>query len=188
MDNAVDAMKNAEIDAFVMPEPKDALVEHLGLADVFMLSKYIWPNHTCCVLTTRREYFDKNKGLAEAVARANTRAALTVNEASTREQTIDILQSLPDYKYDKVPKPVLMKAFMPGRSDFYPFPYQSTARLVIEKMKSYKLLAAEINDKQLAEDVFLSDFYRKIIKDLGVEPPKSNYRSEKILGVEYTYS
>ncbi|MBU4306087.1 MAG: ABC transporter substrate-binding protein [Candidatus Omnitrophica bacterium] len=188
LDNVVDAMKNAEVDAFVMPEPKDALVEHLGLADVFMLSKYIWPNHPCCVLTAKREYFDKNKGLAETVARAITRAALSANEAATREEIIDVLQSSPDYKYDKVPKAVLMKAFTPGRSDFYPFPYQSMARLIIEKMKEYKLLPAETNNKQLAEDVFLSDFSRKIIKDLGATPPKSNYRPEKILGVEHKYS
>lgn len=178
----VDAMKNDEIDTFVMPEPKDAITEAKGIGEVYLLSKYIWPNHPCCSLVTRKEFFDKNRALVTDVTRMMTKGALLANLPETRVETIDVIRSSSDYKYDKVPREVLLKAFTPGRSDFYPFPYQSTALLIIEIMKRYNLLSSDINNRKLAQDVFQSDLSRKIMAELDADPPETNYRIEKILG------
>ena len=178
----VKAMKDGEVDTFVMPEPKNAMVEYKGIGDVYMLSKYIWPSHPCCALVTRREFFEQDRELVTAVTRAMTKGGLSANKAATREETINILQGSPEYRYDKVPKVVLMNAFIPGRSDFYPFPYQSTARVIIEDMKKYGLLPKEVDDRQLSGEVFLSDLSRQVIRELGAKPPESDYREEKILG------
>lgn len=188
LDDIVDAMAKGEVDSFVMPEPKDAIVELNNIGDVYMLSKYIWPNHPCCALVTKKEFFEGNKELSASVTRALTRGGLAANEPNNREELIDALRSTSEYKYDKIAKPVLMTAFIPGRSDFYPFPFQSSARLIIEIMKKYSLLPDNVNDKKLAHEVFLSDFSRKIMKDLGANPPATNYRPEKILGKVKEYS
>ena len=128
------------------------------------------------------EFFEKNRSLVTDVTRTITQSGLLVNQPDTREQTIDVLQSTSEYNYDKVPKKVLMKAFTPGRSDFYPFPYQSTALLIVEIMKKYNLLSPELKDKKIARDVFQSDLSRQIMTDLGSTPPETNFRTEKILG------
>ena len=188
LDKLTDAVKNGEIDSFVYSEPKNAALENSKLADVYMLSRYIWPNHPCCSLVTTREYFDKNKNISEAVTRTVIRGALLINETTTRENIIDILQSLPEYKYDKVSKPVLVKAFTPGRSDFYPFPFQSSGVLLLEEWKRYNLVPKDINTKKVVEDVFMSDFTRGIMKDLGAQPPESNYREETIMGSVRSYT
>jgi nitrate/nitrite transport system substrate-binding protein len=188
LDKVADAMKGGEIDSFVMPEPKGAMVEQAGIGDIYMLSKYIWPNHPCCALVARKTYFEKNRESASSVYRALARGGLMAHEASAREELVDLLRSTPGFKYDRVPRQVLLNAFTPGRSDFYPFPYQSTARVIIEIMKRYRLLPKETHDQKLAYEIFLTDYARKVMEEIGAHPPKSNYRAEKILGQlkEYT--
>ncbi|MBI5741351.1 MAG: ABC transporter substrate-binding protein [Nitrospirae bacterium] len=188
MDKIIDSMRMKEIDSFVLPEPKNAIAEQYGIGEVFMLSKYIWPNHPCCGLVTRRRFFEDNMELAADVTRCFIRGGLIANDAANREEMVDLLRSVPDYMYDRVPRTVLLNAFTPGRSDFYPFPFQSSARVVIEMMKKYSLLPATSDEKKLAREVFLSDLSRKIMKELGVDPPESNYRTEKILGRLRVYS
>lgn len=184
----IEAMKNGEIDAFTMPEPNVALTEAKGYGSVFLLTKHIWPNHPCCSLVTRREFFEKEKSLVTDVTRAITKSGLAVDNPDTRRETIDILQRSPDYVYDKIPTAVLRKAFTPGRSDFNPFPYQSSAQLLIEIMKRYGLLDNGVDGPTLAREVFQSDLSRQIMVELGAHPPATNYRVEKILGNLKEYS
>ena len=186
----VNTVKDGQVDAFIMPEPKNAIMEKMGIAKVYMLSRYLWTDHPCCCLVTKRETFEKNRERAASVTRAMTKAGLSANNPDTREETIDLLRSSKEYNYDKIPKDVLMNAFIPGRADFYPFPYQSSAMLIIEEMKKYDLLYKNIDARKMAREVFLSDFSRSIIKEVGFEPPLTNYRTEKILGElrEYTNS
>ncbi len=181
------ALKAGEIDAFVMPEPADALAEHTGAGKVYLLSKYIWPNHPCCALVCRKDFYDKNATLVADVTRSMTRAGLTINEAENRESTIELLRSSDAFKFDKVPAPVLKNAFTPGRADFYPFPYQSSALIIIDIMKRLGLLAKDVNDKRLAEEVFLSGLSRKLMKEVGAEAPAKDHRMEKILGKLKTF-
>lgn len=182
IDQIQDAMKQGKIDSFVTPEPRNAMAEHLGIGEPFMLSKYIWPNHPCCALTTRRDFFDKNTELMRELTRSVTKATLQVNNANTREETIDLLRSSSKFKFDLIPKKVLMSAFTPGRADFYPFPYQSSALVLIDIMKKYNILPADVHDRKVAEELFLADYSREIMKELGASPPASNLRVEKLFG------
>lgn len=178
----VDAVKDSRIDALVMPEPKNAVMEAKGIADVYMLSKYLWPNHPCCALVARRATLESDKDLVVAVTRAMTRAGLEANNPDTREDTIDLLRNSHEYKYEKIAKDVLLRAFVPGRSDFLPFPYQSAFMLIAEEMKKHDLLAHDIDAKRVASEVALSDFSRARIEEVGGDPPLRNHRAEKVLG------
>ena len=182
LEDVVSAMQQGDVDTFVMPEPKNAVVETKGAGDVYLLSKYIWPNHPCCSLVTRKELYENDKELVTDVTRAVTQSGLYANQPDTREQIIDTLQSVPDFRFDTIPKDILKKAFTPGRSDFYPFPYQSTAMLIIEIMKKYDLLDASLDARKTAEQVFLSNLSRQVMLELGADPPEENFRVEKILG------
>ncbi|MEW6218855.1 MAG: ABC transporter substrate-binding protein [Thermodesulfobacteriota bacterium] len=182
LDDSIEAMQRGDVDSFVMPEPKNAVVEAKGIGTAYMFSKYLWPNHPCCALVTRRQFFEDHRELVTDVTRATTEGGLVANEASNREELVDLLRASSDFRYDQVPKPVLQAAFTPGRSDFFPFPFQSSARVIIEIMKRYGLLAADIDEAKLAAEVFLSDLSRSVLTDLGVQAPATNFRPEKILG------
>ena len=184
----VPAMQKGEIDAFIMPEPTNALAEHKGIGRVKLLSKYLWWNHPCCSLVSRKELFDKEKELVTSVTRMMTKGGLMINEQETRGETVDFLRSTSKYRYEKVPRQVLVRAFVPGRADFYPFPFQSSALVIIDIMKKHKLLPRNVNDKRLAREVFQSDLSRKIMTELGATPPESDFRAEKILGKVKTFA
>jgi nitrate/nitrite transport system substrate-binding protein len=188
LDDVLDAVGAGQVDSFVMPEPKNALAELKGIADVFLLSKYIWPNHPCCAFVARKDFFEKNRELVADVFRVTTRGALYVNRPDTRDEVVDVIRSVPDFNYDKVPRAALLKAFTPGRSDFFPFPYGSSGQLIAEIMKKYQLLPPNVDEMALARDVFQSDLSRKLIVELGEEAPESNYRVEKVLGNLKSYS
>ncbi len=178
----VNAMRDEAVDIFVMPEPINAMVEHKEIGYIYMLSKYIWPNHPCCSLVTRKDSFEQNRNLVHDVTRVVTKSALTINHADTRADTIKILQNSSLYKYDQIPREALLKAFVPGRSDFYPFPYQSAAIVIVEIMKKYQLLANKIDTKKLAQEVFQSQLSRQVLTELGAEAPDTDYRFERVLG------
>lgn len=184
----VNEMKNGNIDSFVMPEPKNAFVELHEIGEIYLLSKYIWPNHPCCAMTTRRDFFDRDSSLARAVTRVFTRGSDTANNPSKREELVDLLRSSADYRYDTLPKSVLQSAFTPGRADFVSFPFQSSARVILDIMKRYRLLPESIDDARVAENVFLSDFNRQVMAEVGLQPPISNFRPEKVLGKLLTFS
>ena len=92
------------------------------------------------------------------------------------------LRSSSKFKFDQIPKKVLMSAFTPGRADFYPFPYQSSALVLIDIMKKYNILPADVNERKVAKELFLADFSREIMQELGATPPASNLRVEKLFG------
>lgn len=185
--NVIDEVRNGAVDAVVMPEPKNAVMEAMGIASTFMMSRYIWPNHPCCALVTRQEVFKTDRGLVAAVTRAITRAGLMANNPDTREETVDMLRTSDKYNYNAIAREVLLRAFIPGRADFYPFPYQSSAMLIVDHMKKHGLLDHQSDSRALAESLFLSDFSRSIIEGLGEQAPHDNYRTEKILGVYADY-
>lgn len=182
LDEALGAMEAGAIDSFVMPEPQNALAELKGVADIFLLSKYMWPNHPCCAFVTRKYFFDKNSQLVADVFRVTTRSALYVNRPETRGEVVNVIRSVPEFRYDLVPKEALLKSFTPGRSDFFPFPYRSSGQLIAEIMKKYQLLPGDADETALARDVFQSELSRKLIAELGDEAPESSFRIEKILG------
>lgn len=188
LNDAVNVMQKGEVDTFVLPEPKNAAVETQGIGDVYLLSKYIWPNHPCCSLVTRTELYQQERELVADVTRAVTKSGLFANQPDKREVIIDTLQSDPNFQFDTIPKEVLKKAFTPGRSDFYPFPYQSTAMLIIEIMKKYNLLDADLDARKTAREVFLSGLSRQVMLELGVDPPDKDFRVEKILGTLKNYT
>jgi nitrate/nitrite transport system substrate-binding protein len=182
LDKLVEALRDGKVDAVIMPEPSDAIIEENDDGQVYLLTKNIWPNHPCCSLAATRRFHDANREEVKAFSRALTMGALMANEPDHRDQLIDLLRGQPDFGYDNLPRPVLQRAFTPGRSDFQPFPYQSSARLIIEIMKKHELLDARVDDQAVAGEVFLSGLSREVMQELGATPPVSDYRVEKILG------
>ncbi len=182
LDKQVGALRDGKVDAIIMPEPSDALIEEQEYGKVYLLTKNIWPNHPCCSLVATRRRYDADPEEVKAFSRALTLGALAANEPDRRDGLIDMLRNQPGLGYDILPRSLLQRAFTPGRTDFQPFPYQSSARLIIEIMKKQALLDARVDDRTLAGEVFLSGLSREVMRELGATPPDSDYRVEKVLG------
>lgn len=182
LDKLVGTLRDGKADAIIMPEPSDAIIEEQDYGKVYLLTKNIWPNHPCCSLASTLRYLVANREQVKAFSRALTLGALTANEPDRREELVDLLRNQPGFGYDNLPRPVLQRAFTPGRTDFQPFPYQSSARLIIEIMKKHELLDARVDGRELAGEVFLSGLSREVMRELGATPPDHDYRVEKILG------
>lgn len=175
-------MQQGAIDVSIMPEPINAVMENRAIAKAYMLSRHLWPNHPCCCLAARQHTQIRKPRQFEAVTRAMMRASHAVNNPDTREATISLLQGTSDYNSDRISKPVLLRAFTPGRADFHPFPYQSAAILIMEEMQKYGLLDPHVDPQAMAREVFLSQHARKTMTDLNFSPPTDDFRVEKVLG------
>jgi len=183
--NIIKEMKSGSIDAFIHPEPLPSLAEKKGVARDFILTKGLWYNHPCCVVAMNRSFFEKEKESAHLITLGTVKAGLRANDYRTRDQVIDLVQTQSP-PYSKIPRQIFRKAFMPGRSDFYPFPYQSSARVLLMEMKTQGLLPPEYDAEAVARETFLSDYNRKVMTELEASGiPANNDRVETLLGQEF---
>jgi nitrate/nitrite transport system substrate-binding protein len=182
LENCDQTMERGDVDAMVMPEPKNAMLQEQGLARLYLSGRQLWEGHPCCALVARKDLLARDQGLVTAVTRAISRAGLTANHPRKREQLVEQLQSTPDYDFDKIPKRVLVNALASGRSDFDPFPYQSSSAFIISLMKKYGMLPRSADPLKMSAEVVQSDLSRSILKELGANPPENNFRDEVFLG------
>lgn len=174
-------LKRGELDAFMMPEPVNALAENTNEATTYILNQFIWRYHPCCGLTARKEYFDsQDRHKTFAIISAVSRASLYINKERNRQELVSVLMKT-SYGFELLPRKVVNLALAYSRSSFYPFPYQSTAVLLLQLMREYKLLSNP-DISRTAKEVFLSDFMRESLSAIGNKAPRKNYRPEIVMG------
>jgi ABC-type nitrate/sulfonate/bicarbonate transport system substrate-binding protein len=173
-------LQEDKIDAFMMPEPVNALAEATGKAETFMLNKFIWRNHPCCCLAMKKDFFAGNRERVRALVAATARAAIYLNRESRRPELVDVLRAAP-FGFDVLPEKVLRRAFAYDRCAFNPFPYQSTAMVTLQLMQRFQALPP-LDLRQVAGEVFLSDFMRECLELIGERAPRQNFRPELLMG------
>ena len=177
----IPAMKNGEIDAFIHPEPLSAVAIQKSIASDFILTKNLWYKHPCCLLSMTKEFFEKETETARLITLATTEAGLLANNYKTRDSVIDLVheQSKP---FGKIERMIYKRAFIPGRSDFDPFPFQSSAQVLLDVMQKQGILNRDIASFQIARETFLSDFSRQILIELKApQIPSDNNRVEILM-------
>lgn len=175
------AMKSGEIDAFIHPEPLNSVAIQKGIASDLILTKNLWYKHPCCLLSMTREFFEKEPETARLITLATTEAGLFANDYKTRDAVIDMVHERSE-PYSKIERVLYKKVFMPGRSDFDPFPFQSSARVLLDVMKRQGIIDRSIASGQTARETFLSDFSRQILTELKAPRiPAANNRTEILM-------
>ena len=177
------AMKNGTVDACMMPEPMNAIIEDSHMASTFLQNKFLWRYHPCCGLTMKKDRFAKHRQQIKDLVTTVTQASLFINKERNRETLVSMLQKTP-YGYADIPEHVLKLAFMYERSAYYPFPYKSTAQVILKMMRNLNLLP-DISIPEVAHEVFLSDFMRECLAAIDVKAPRKNSRPEYVLGKIY---
>ena len=173
-------LQEGKIDAFMMPEPLNALAEETNKASTYLLNQFIWRYHPCCGLAAKKMNFDTDNNKTQALIAAISKASLFINKESNRQELVALLTRT-SYGFELLPRKVIDLAFAFSRSSFYPFPYQSTAILLLRLMQNYNLLPST-NIKDAASEVFLSDYMRGCLSKIGKRAPRTNYRPEIVLG------
>jgi nitrate/nitrite transport system substrate-binding protein len=70
----------------------------------------------------------------------------------------------------------------PKRVDFDPFPWQSFAVWMMTQMKRWGQIKGDVDYKAVAEQVYLATDTGKLMKEMGLTPPTSNYKSFTVMG------
>jgi hypothetical protein len=131
----------------------------------------------------RRDFFEKNQSLAKSLYLSTLESGLALNNTNSRQAVVESIHkgSAP---YAKFPISDMNKAFS-VRSDFDPFPYQSSGRALLSLMMEQNLMPKNTDPGKIIAETFLSDFSRDLLTSLGGVPPKENNREEKIMGQRY---
>ena len=181
MKDLIPALKSGEIDAFINPEPLGTFAKGKGVARELMITKKLWFKHPCCIVSVRRDFYEKDPDMVQALYMSSIESGLMLNNVKTRNTHIDKIHKN-SKPYSRFPAKAMKKAFMPGRSDFDPFPYQSSGKAILTMMKEFKMMPASANTDEMVSRAFLSNVSRKLIVSAGGKAPAKNSRTEKIVG------
>lgn len=184
MSKMVKAMKEGEIDGFINAEPLSSAAVAQGIGRDFLLTKDLWFRHPCCCLTAKKSLFDQEKNLFRDFVTATMKGSLALNSPTTRREKLQYIWQNVD-QYQKLPLPVIQKAFTPGRTDFDPFPYQSSMRVVGRLLQHNGIIPKAIDYDKSAKEVFLSDYAREILQSIKPDVPQTDDRHEIVIGRSY---
>jgi nitrate/nitrite transport system substrate-binding protein len=73
----------------------------------------------------------------------------------------------------------------PNRIDFEPFPWTSMAVWMLTQMRRWGYIKQDVGYKDIAEKIFLATDARKRMIEMGLVPPKDNYKTFKVMGKEF---
>jgi nitrate/nitrite transport system substrate-binding protein len=182
MNKLIPALEKEKIDAFINPEPLGTFALERGAGKELLTTKKLWKKHPCCLVAMRKDFFEKKPDLAKSIYLSTLNSGSRLNSLITR---VDAIVETHEHSapYSKVPLESMIKAFVPGRSGFDPFPFQSSAKVVLKMMKKNSLLPDNVKIEPIIKETFLSDFSREILSSMpGAKIPASNYRKEKVVG------
>jgi nitrate/nitrite transport system substrate-binding protein len=184
LEDMIPSLTRGDIDAFIMPEPVNAVAAIKGNGKVIFMTSKLWANHPCCMLSTTGAFAGSNPGTVRAMSLALAEAGLFAEKAENRAAFIDTIATSPGYA--KVPRPVLNLALEAGRADFSPFPYKSSARVVGDFMKTLKMLPESVTPAQIVAGVD-STYVREALKAAGLDAGLPDYRVERVLGEDMKF-
>ncbi|MBN1980722.1 MAG: ABC transporter substrate-binding protein [Chitinivibrionales bacterium] len=179
MSELIPALARKEIDAFINPEPLPTFSTKKNIGRDLITTKNIWFKHPCCVICMQRSFFESETTLAEKVYQSTISSGLLINDVKTRNNELAKVHAKSP-AYGGVDLEALKIAFTPGRSDFDPFPFQSSAVAVLKMMQGNNLIPPDTDIEKLSSDSFLCDVSNTLIAAAGGAPQEKR-RKEKIL-------
>ena len=180
------------IDGFLAPDNicQRAIYDNVGF--MHLLSKEIWDGHPCCSFAASREFITTAPNSFAALTRAIVDATAYASKAENRKS---IAEAIAPANYLNAPPVVLEQALTgtyadglgdiktdPKRVDFDPFPWQSFAVWMMTQMKRWGQIKGDVDYKSVAEQVFLATDTAKVMKEMGLTPPASSYKSFVVMG------
>jgi nitrate/nitrite transport system substrate-binding protein len=185
-------LKAGNVDGYLGPDPfnQRAVYENVGF--LYMLSKDIWDRHPCCAFTVTKEFAGQYPNTFAAMWRAIVDATHYASNPAHRKE---IAAAIAPTNYLNQPVTVLEQVLtgtyadglgnikkVPSRIDFDPYPWHSMAIWIMTQMKRWGHLKADVNYKQVAEQVYLAAGCDRIAKELGYPTHKATSTKHTIMG------
>ncbi|HEY4918677.1 MAG TPA: CmpA/NrtA family ABC transporter substrate-binding protein [Xanthobacteraceae bacterium] len=180
------------IDGFLAPDNICQRAIYDGVGFLHLLSKEIWDGHPCCAFAASREFITQAPNSFAALTRAIVDATAYASKAENRKQIADAIAPA---NYLNAPPIVLEQVLTgtyadglgnvktdPKRVDFDPFPWQSFAVWMLTQMKRWGQIKGDVDYKAVAEQVYLATDTGKVMKDMGLAPPATAYKSFSVMG------
>jgi nitrate/nitrite transport system substrate-binding protein len=180
------------IDGFLAPDNicQRAIYDNVGFLHI--LSKEIWDGHPCCSFAASREFISQAPNSFAALTRSIVDATAFASKAENRKSIAEVIAPA---NYLNAPPIVLEQVLTgtyadglgnvktdPKRVDFDPFPWQSFAVWMMTQMKRWGQIKGDVDYKAVAEQVYLATDTGKLMKEMGLTPPTSNYKSFTVMG------
>jgi nitrate/nitrite transport system substrate-binding protein len=188
-------LRAGNIDGFLGPDPinQRAVFDELGF--IHILSREIWDGHPCCSFAIPTEFIQQNPNTFAALYRAILKSAAMARDPKNRPMMAEVLSPA---NYLNQPKAVLEQVLtgkfadglgnvrtVPERVDYDPFPWYSMAYWILSQMKRWGYVKGDVRYKDIAEKIYRLTDARKYMTELGMNPPKENYKKFKVMGKEF---
>ena len=188
-------LRAGNIDGFLGPDPFNQRAVYDEVGFIHILSKEIWDGHPCCAFGVSDEFIKQNPNTFAALYRAVLTAANMARQPQNRELIAKVISPT---AYLNQPETVVAQVLtgkfadglggiktVPDRADFDPVPWQSMAVWMLTQMKRWGYVKGDVNDRQIAEKVFLLTDAKKQMKALGQPVPEGAYKKFKVMGREF---
>src|SRR4249919_1289871 len=180
------------IDGFLAPDPVNQRAVYDGVGFIHVLSKEIWDRHPCCAFAASKEFVTGSPNTYAALLKAIIDATAFAAKPENRKQ---IAEAIAPANYLNQPVTVVEQVLtgtyadglgnvktVPDRIDFDPFPWQSFAVWIMTQMKRWGQIKGDVDYAQVAKDVFLATDTAKLMKEVGLTPPKATSKTFVVMG------
>jgi len=188
-------LRAGNLDGYLGPDPFNQRAVYDEVGFIHILSKEIWDGHPCCSFGVPADFVKQNPNTFAALYRAILTASAMARDAKNRPIMAEVLAPA---NYLNQPKAVLEQVLtgkyadglgnvknVPDRADFDPFPWYSMAVWILTQMKRWGYIKGDVRYKDIAEQVYLLTDARRHMTELGMNPPKENYKKFKVMGKEF---
>lgn len=164
--DALEAVRNGQVDFATMPTGQEVIMEQYGLKAVLWPDEY-WPNHSCCRVTARTQWLEENPNTARALLRAYLRAGEYLDDT---DYTVQLMMDRLDMDRATVESFVLSEHYQPELD-----PLKNTVIQVWDTMNNIGYIDSDLN----IEEHINTELYKQALDQLTEENPDSDYYKEK---------
>jgi len=190
--DSVANMASGNLDGMLFAEPWGQRAVFEGIGFLHLLSRDIFEDHPCCVLSVTDRFITQSPNSYGAMYRAVVRATEFADKAENRKKVAELLAPA---NYLNQPLTVLEQVLTgryadglgsivesPQRMGFKAFPYESTGIWLLTQLRRWNMVPADINYQALASKVFLATDATRRMREMGFATPPSSMINHTIMG------
>lgn len=180
------------IDGFLGPDPFNQRAVFDGVGFIHLLTKELWDGHPCCAFAASREFVTTMPNTYAALLRAIIEATAYADRDENRRE---VARAIAPANYLNQPETVIEQILTgtfadglgqvrrdPKRISFDPFPWESFAIWIMSQMKRWGQIRGDIDYQGIARQVYLATDARRLMREVGLNPPVENSKPFSVMG------
>jgi nitrate/nitrite transport system substrate-binding protein len=185
-------LRAENVDGYLAPDPFNQRAVYDGIGFIHILTKEIWDGHPCCAFAASKQFVTENPNTFLALFKAIIDATTYSSKQGNRKE---VAKAISPRNYLNQPVSVVQQVLtgvyadglgnvkrVPDRIDFDPFPWHSMGVWILTQMKRWGYIKGDVDYKKVAEEVYLATRAQKVMKEMGLNPPKETYGTYSIMG------